>query len=320
MSAVASLFEVFDDLLTPEDGLGASEFERWPGVLVAKSPNGLASLLLPRQPGRRGDESAFLYQRIEVTLATIVEVDLPSGKRAGCYAILTCSTPDPKVQRCFFRLLETLVDANGGPVGFDLIGAIKEVGDLLRTLQEPSYAELLGLWGELLVLSRANDPEAAAQAWHVSPSERYDFAAGASRLEVKTATGRVREHHFSLEQLNPSGSVVTVASVLTEKSSGGTSVGDLLAQLLPRLGGGARTRVESVVLATLGDDWNHVDQRFDLELALESLALFAASDIPSVPPALPTGVTRVQFTSDLSSVAPLASSQDPLVQAVWPSL
>jgi hypothetical protein len=40
-------------------------------------------------------------------------------------------------------------------------------------------------------------------AGHQLPDERFDFALAEERSEVKAAVGRVRRHHFSLEQLLP---------------------------------------------------------------------------------------------------------------------
>ena len=132
------------------------------------------------------------------------------------------------------------------------------------------------------------------------------------RIEVKSFSGNVRQHHFSLEQLHPPEDIkALVASVSVESSQAGVSIDDLREKIQIRLGSNLETllHIDSIIALTLGDAWQQAsDIRFDERLAEESLAFYETSKIPSVNPNLPVGVSEVRFRSDLTEVIPAESS------------
>jgi Putative PD-(D/E)XK family member, (DUF4420) len=161
-----------------------------------------------------------------------------------------------------------------------------------------------GLWAELFVIQRARDPSVLLRCWHTAPEDRFDFAEDSQRLEVKTASGRVRMHRFSQEQLRPpGGTLAMVASVLMERSAGGQCVNDLIDDLRQRVTDpDLLLRLDAVVAQTLGNEWRTAQEdRFDRQLAVESLRFLDARTIPSVPSGLPPEVTEVPFRVDLTS-------------------
>ena len=81
--------------------------------------------------------------------------------------------------------------------------AVETLVDLFRQISQPPRKTVLGLWAELLIISRSSDPGKLVSCWHSQPEDRFDFASGVDRLEVKAAAGRLKIHHFSLEQLRP---------------------------------------------------------------------------------------------------------------------
>lgn len=166
---------------------------------------------------------------------------------------------------------------------------------------------VLGLWGELLAIATATDPDALADAWHAHVDARFDFSAPGSRLEVKTTTRDARVHQFTLPQLEPvAASTVTVLSIMTTETHAGTSVGDLV-ERLEHLFAGDPTRqmkVHEQVADVLGADWpNHLDHRFDEQQATESAALLPADDIPRVEAPDPA-VLEVKLKVDCTDVEP----------------
>ncbi len=155
-------------------------------------------------------------------------------------------------------------------------------------------------------MARLRDPAPLAAAWHVLPGDRYDFSAGSQRIEVKSATGRVRQHHFALEQLLPvPGTRVLVASVLVEQAGAGTALADLVSEVRSRVGHNPQLllHVDQVVAQTLGDSWRHAqEERFDRHVAESSLAFFEPTVIPKVEPNLPPAVSGVHFRADLTGL------------------
>jgi hypothetical protein len=199
--------------------------------------------------------------------------------------------------------------------------------ELFRALELPSRKSVQGLWGELYVIVQASDATALVSAWHTAPEEAYDFSGGAQRIEVKTASGDQRRHHFTLVQLQPpTGAAAVVVSVLVERVGGGVSLGELLSRARSRVAPHPDLvlRVDQVVAATLGHSWRRaLAERFDWERAEESMTFFDVGLIPSIEPAaVPPDVSDVRFRADLARVQPVSErvmrEEGGLFQAVLP--
>lgn len=169
-----------------------------------------------------------------------------------------------------------------------------------------------GLWSELFLISQAENPGALVQAWHTAADDRYDFAQGAQRIEVKSTSTRLRQHVFSLEQLSPpAGTRVIISSLFAEHSAGGTSIADLLDEI----GNAVRATsqiadAQRTAYLSLGETWRDgVTARFDRELAGASLRFIDAGSAPSIPGPVPPGVSQVRFASDLTN-APALPADD----------
>src|SRR5205823_4670701 len=123
----------------------------------------------------------------------------------------------------------------------------------------------------------------------------YDFSAMAERIEVKSASGRVRRHRFALDQLaQVSPARVLIASILVERAGAGVSLAELVSEI--RQGVRERAdlllRLDEVVITTLGNNWRRsLSERFDREFAERSLSFYSVGDIPTVPTPLPHQVT-----------------------------
>lgn len=183
--------------------------------------------------------------------------------------------------------------------------------ELFQSLSLPQRKTVQGLWAELYLVKEAVDPASMVAGWHCSPTQRYDFASGIERIEVKSAAGRERKHHFALEQLTPpAGAIVLIASLCLERTSGGTSLRVLLQTIRYRLQSSPKValRVELIVGETLGDALSEaLDDTFDEQLAAASLAFYRASDVPRPSGTVPTEVTEVRFVASLENTDPIDS-------------
>ena len=135
----------------------------------------------------------------------------------------------------------------------------------------PTRKTIQGLWAELLLLRVSNDPHALVAAWHAVPHERFDFASGPQRLEVKSNSSRRREHHFTLEQVTRGGkTTVVIASVFVERSGGGLSLRQLFENSRAQVSNNPAllSRIDAVFYSSLGSGWaDAMDEAFDWELA-----------------------------------------------------
>jgi hypothetical protein len=238
------------------------------------------------------------------------------------FTVAQCRTDDALLQRCFLDLFDAiLAELPDSPSQREVAQAIDRMAALFLAVERPPRRAAQGLWGELLLIVRATDPQLMAESWHNEASERYDFASMTQRLEVKTSADRTRRHHFSLEQVHPSqGLQCVIASMFLESSPAGVSLGDLWDQVRDALSGqpDLRVHIDEICLSALGSSWQQARAlAFDEQLAIRSLAFYDARDIPRLPLELPDGVTEVRFRSDLSQGAPIhESSRDatPLIE------
>jgi hypothetical protein len=134
----------------------------------------------------------------------------------------------------------------------------------------------------------------------------FDFTAGTDRLEVKSALGEIRRHHFSLQQLTPPyGTRVMIASFLLDESGGGLSIAALWDEVSGRreLTAESKNRLLHVLTVALGRDWQKANRvAFDPDTALRDLRLYEATVIPKVSPSTPVEVSDVHFCSELTDV------------------
>lgn len=124
------------------------------------------------------------------------------------------------------------------------------------------------------------------------------------RVEVKSATGRVRQHYFSLEQLQPpAGASLLLASIFVERTGAGVSVLELANQVRRKVSKDPELlmHIDQVIGLTLGENWRYAsEERFDKDLAQDSLAFFEAGVIPALNWQIPPGITEVRFKADLT--------------------
>ena len=225
----------------------------------------------------------------------------------GRFTVVRCTGEDAILQVYFLRVVSTiLISLKNRPTHSDIAHAMNQLIELFRAMAKSSRKSIQGLWAELFLIAQSAQPAILINAWHTLPEDRYDFAMEDQRIEVKSFSGSIRKHHFSLEQLHPPEGVKTlVASMRVERSQAGESITDLREKIQTHLSGGFNLllHLDRVIALTLGDGWQQVDEVcFDQRLAQESLAFYEVAAIPSVNPNLPSGVSRVHFQSDLTGI------------------
>lgn len=243
-------------------------------------------------------------------------------------AVLLCRAEDPGLQEWFLRTVGAIIgELAERMTQRELDLAVERLVQLFLALGRPSSSSIQGLWGELVLIAYSPDPTLLLTAWHADPMEPYDFVAGLARLEVKTARGSRREHHYSLDQLLcPEEVRLAVASILVQPSPAGVTVGNLVDFIESRVAEnpGVIAKLHEVVALTLGSDWHRAaDHRFSVRPALESVVLFDGRQIPRVSPDLPPEVSDVRFKVemwDLPVLDPLVVAEMGLWLAASPSM
>lgn len=199
------------------------------------------------------------------------------------------------------------------PTAGEVVGFVDSLMRLVATPRSVSYETVLGLWGELWLMTTVQDPLAYASAWHSGVSDRFDFSFPQARLEVKTTLSAARRHEFSLEQLESSDAKpLWIASVQAVIDVSGRTVVGLCQELVGLLPPAAASRVLRIAVETLSGDIESA-QDFSFEpVGPQPLMLFDAVDIPRVRVPERSGISGVRFQVDLDQVAPAGRSVDEL--------
>jgi hypothetical protein len=213
----------------------------------------------------------------------------------------------------FLRIVSPMIATLGvKPTAAAVRAAVVALVELFQALSVPGHKKIQGVWAELLLIRRARDPVEMVTSWHRDSYERFDFASGPDRIEVKSNSYRRREHNFSLEQVMAvDGARIVIASVLVDRCGGGVSLGCLLNETRELLSYDPTlvSRLDLILYSALGSGWAEaLDESFDLELAMESISFYEASDIPRPQNPSPQSVFDVRFRADLSFTTALGDS------------
>ncbi|MGR3433823.1 MAG: PD-(D/E)XK motif protein [Shimia sp.] len=282
---------------------------------VSASPRAYAAIDKDRRP-------ALLVETSSAASREIVRRGLRLQHRASCHveiggdartitaSLVACEADDPALQEAFVSIGEIVLSRLSSASETEVVDILEELVELLERPGEPSREGAVGLFAELLVLSLARDPRAAARAWRIGASDRYDFVLGRGRVEVKASGTRERRHRFSLEQCVPDpGTYAFVASTLVLEGSGGTSVRDLAARVqgMVRAEADLVMKVQRAVLSVMGLP-RPGEPTFDEAHAITKLRWYDVLDIPAVRD-VPVHVDQIRFRTDLEGVTPMDPSQ-----------
>jgi len=299
----------FASLASPPPQSGELTADRVPGSRVhrvAKDAQGRACFVVAAQSDV-SDCAPVELQNLSIRYQVRCRIREVGGKQQeGVFTLITYTGPDKALRELFLRAVHDVLRRVGDRCRVsELSDGLDGLVRLFAALARPQRKTVQGLWAELFVIVAATDPCKLVEAWHAEPQDRYDFNAGTQRLEVKSASGRLRKHHFSLSQLEPpEGSTVVVVSLLMERAGAGTSLGELCGRarrLLTRRHD-LQQRVDSVVADSLGESLSQaLEVAFDEELARESLAFIATESIPRIARPLHAAITEVAFAVDVSA-------------------
>lgn len=306
------LVELFGTL-TPIKLTGLQQFAASPipgylGHRIARDPQQRPALLLSviETPGKSAAPPIML-RHIEVQHDLNCHIKHASGEiEAARFTVVRCCSDNPLLQSMFLRVCLPVLQQLGPEASRSgVLDAVNRLVELFRSLEKPARQTIVGLWAELFVIEGSADPGLMVSAWHSAPSDLYDFNSGQQRLEVKASSCHARKHHFRFEQLRPpQGTSCLVASVFVDSAGRGISVTDLVESTIERLDKvELQNRLHGIVFQSLGENWEAgVQERFDYEMARESLSFYSASQIPCICLPIPEGVSEIHFVSDLSSL------------------
>ena len=221
---------------------------------------------------------------------------------------LRCNVTDRTVADLFGTVCAALVDAlSHRPTEREFADEIGRWSSLFWRLNQRAETDVVGLAGELVVISEAPDCGVWLRAWHAEASDALDFAFLDSpvTVEVKSTRSPNREHIVSANQVSEPGlNHRYFASVNIELNDSGRSIGDVVRDLVDRAPTDeVRLGFWGALASTCGEGLEEVmSRRFNIEKAIISLRFYRAGDVPrpEIIEPLPQGVSSVKFTSNFA--------------------
>ena len=228
----------------------------------------------------------------------------------GCFSIIQLNSSNPDFQKYFLEVVYLLLlRLNSKPSVNVLKTEISKLISIFNKVKGISNEIVRGLWAELLIIKLSSNPSYLIRSWHVVPEDKFDFNDGTDKIEVKSTNGTIREHTFSLEQLNPNiGSKLIVASMFVTQTGIGKNIFDIVEDISRRVTDiDVLFKLREEVTQTIGTNIEEVSNMFFDEVAsAESLQFYDYKDIPAIKSEnIPDFVSAVHFRSDLSSISPI---------------
>lgn len=319
-----SLHLLFDSIAAPEGG----ESERpsyavlpvrgCGNCFVGKDRESFPCLLVSTPDVSQRRPMPIRLENLDVHFGLPCTVRRPHDtERQGRFTVVRCRSVDGEIVRYFLSVCASVAPVLGErPTEQEVAAGIQRLVSIFRSAQTSSVQTANGLFGELYVIARSANPIRTLSAWRVDEAARFDFVVGDARLEVKTASGRVRAHVFSYEQCNPPpGTVAAVASMFVERASEGLTLRSLVGRIADLVASEVDLvlKLHEVVAGTLGRNLSEaMTCAYDERVTSASLEFFDLEEIPGIRGGLPMGVSDAHFRSDLSTTG--AASTRALVE------
>lgn len=311
MATKASLLSAFGKLPIPKAARGGEAFSanaiEQSSHQIGKDLEGRPAVLIAVNNAKGGDSPyPVALEHISVRYNVLCEISNVGGvPRQGRFVVIRCESHESDLVEYFLRTMEVHIPSIGPtPSCNQVADMVEKLIELFRALIQPNKFSVQGLWAELLLIAESSDPHLLVRSWHGTPEAKYDFSSEKQCVEVKSTSGQVRIHNFSLEQLNPSaGTTALVVSLFVERSAEGLTVLDLMERIRVQIRGDLNllAHLHRNVTLTLASDWRQAASlRFDERLAKKSLRIFDVGKIPSVNWPTSLDVTEVKFKANLS--------------------
>lgn len=291
-------------------GLFGDEVRNDIGLWLAVDGHGFPSFLLSMQPTDMRQDIKLRF--VGVQFSRQCNIALTDGREAaGIFTIIRLEENDPDIVRVFLRLLEeAFCGADSPRTNRAVAEQILELAELFRQV-ENSHKDLVGLHGELAIITGAGSQDKAARSWCLHKNSKYDFVCEGFALEVKATLKASREHRFSLDQLRPPSNLnVYVASVQLTQAHGGKSIGEVVDGILGSLrDADLKKAFLGLCIIKGGVDLYKSDLKLHLLSRSAGIAFYAASDIPApvVPSRAP--ISNVRFEVCLDAIAQQTGQQ-----------
>lgn len=308
MSELEAIFKKLKSVNIPKElEFSVEKIGSFPNHKIGITQEGYPIILIKGKGAEGENLMGYNLELIEVLFNVDCHfLDDRGSEKKGKFSIIKLKSESISHQNYFLNICQILMEKLGqNPTIIKLRREVQNLIDLFTKLSKPPKKTILGLWGELLVIEQAIEPSSLIKAWHVSPTDKYDFNDGIDKLEVKTTEKNVRVHHFSYSQLVPNlSSQLFIISIITSQTNVGVSISDLMNKISKKIRMDERMILHGIVADSLGSNFDRgISICFDYNMAKDSLKTFLSSDIPNIPQSsIPKEVTNIHFECNLTGI------------------
>ena len=278
------------------------------GYFIGKDHEAHACLLISAASETSRQLPPIRLENLDVQFELPCRYEKESGTmKANRLTVIRCRSDQDETVQYFLSVCEIILRTLGDkPTQQTIALVVNRLAEIFKKVQQPPTRTINGLFGELYLISRSMDPNAAVTAWHSDISSRFDFVLDHVRLDAKVTENRVRTHTFSYEQsCPPENTLAIAASMFAERSSSGITIQELINNIENRIFSNADLvfKLHEVTAASLGTNFSEAMKvSYDPIITESSLRFFNLTEIPAIREPLPAGVSNVHFRSDLSTM------------------
>lgn len=186
----------------------------------------------------------------------------------------------------------------------DLFNLISSLEEYFRMTPDPNRKNLqIGVFGELLFvryLYQSGYPE-ITEKYHNNFYSKHDVEISSTlRVEIKTASGEKRIHHFKHNQIHRSDVDVYIGSLLLEESKEGLSLYQLFKQVISFYTSPDSIFALEKLMIRCGVSDEEEGPSFSEEKAVSSIRIYNAKSLPQLNVEEENGVTNIEYDVDCS--------------------
>ena len=294
---------LFNKLTTP-DSNNKDEYKssKIPNTnhIIGKNFEGLPSILIKTK-----DQESIVsnYKGANILLRFNENCKIHEDKTSSMFTILSCRSDDELTIKMFLDICETTIpQLNNEPSAEEIKKITNVIIELFREISDKKRS-IIGLWGELFLISSSSNKEKTLQAWHENPTDKYDFFDDNQALEVKCTSKTDRIHKFQHDQLLSEIKDHYIASIMvSENPNDGSSVLDLYEDIkknkLPvNLINKLKKNFYRVVGSNPKEDLNEF--KFDIDYSKKNVMYYKLKDISTLVNE-DDSVTDISYKIDLS--------------------
>ena len=284
-------------IVLDDEHVYAEEIPSRPYARMARQKDDVL-LLLP--PTNRAATDSISLKHLGVRFNVACEVTQNGRTSSEIIVIIRLTSPTDDLISIFCEVLAILLNELENFDSTHVGDVVDSLIELFNSEDDLDSSTIIGLWGELLLIYSARDPDLVGSAWHANPSDRFDYSRDFLRIEVKSTQGQ-RRHSFSLPQVQTNAShKIAIASLVLVPSTDGISVFELLEVTESRISDPqVKKHIRNTAFRILGS-LNDKNQSifFDPVSSKDNFRFFDAVDIPK-PHQIDVGVSEVRFIADL---------------------